>query len=106
MNKGTNQSHLAASRATDCSQQPLLFADLGSRQVVAEFTAGDLSSDCGVLLLRPVDHGLGLARTLNRLELSNHQSTRCHKLAHDPAVVEHCLLTMGAREVVLDLDAA
>ena len=189
MNKGPNQSHLAASRATDCSHQPLLFQDLGSRQVVAEFTAGDLSSDGGVLLLRQVDHSLGLSRalagcfrdgrdaryvdhsvaqllaqrlyglalgyedlndhaflrrdpllatacdkldplgldrfnpafrgaalaapcTLNRLELSNNKATRCHKLSHDPAAVEQCLLTMGvrsvpkhAREVVLDLDA-
>jgi len=189
VNKGPNKTHLAAPRATDCSQQPLLFADLGPRQVVAEFTAGDLSSDGGVLLLRQVDHGLGLSRalagcfrdtrdaryvdhsvpqlvaqrlyglalgyedlndhaflrrdpllatacdkrdplgrdrfnpafrgaalaapcTLNRLELSNNKATRCHKLAHDPAAVEACLLTLGARclprharEVVLDLDA-
>ena len=189
MKNGPNQSHSAAARTTDCSQQPLLFADLGPRQVVAEFTAGDLSSDGGVLLLRQVDRGLGLSRglagcfhdtrdaryvdhsvpqlvaqrlyglalgyedlndhaflrrdpllatacdkvdplgrdrfnpafrgaalaapcTLNRLELSNNKATRCHKLAHDPAAIEHCLLTMGvrclpkhAREVVLDLDA-
>ena len=189
MNKGPNRSPLAAARATDCNQQPLLFQDLGPRQVVAEFTAGDLSSDGGVLLLRQVDHGLGLSRalagcfhdtrdaryvdhsvpqllaqrlyglalgyedlndhallrrdpllatacdkldplgldrfnpvfrgaalaapcTLNRLELSNSKATRCHKLAHDPAAIEQCLLTMGARalprharEVVLDLDA-
>jgi hypothetical protein len=189
VNKGPNKTHLAAPRATDCSHQPLLFQDLGPRQVVAEFTAGDLSSDGGVLLLRRVDHGLGLSRalagcfrdardarfvdhsvpqllaqrlyglalgyedlndhtflrrdpllatacdkldplglarfnpafrgaalaapcTLNRLELSNNKATRCHKLSHDPAAVEQCLLTMGARalpkharEVVLDLDA-
>ena len=156
---------------------------------MVEFTAGDLSSDGGALLLRQVDHGLGLSRTLagcfldardarfvdhsvaqllaqrlyglalgyedlndhaflrrdpllatacdkldplgldrfnpafrgaalaapctlNRLELSNNKTTRCHKLAHDPRAVEACLLTMGvrclpkhAREVVLDLDA-
>ena len=189
MNKGPKRSSSAAPRATDCPPQPLLFADLGPRQVIAEFTAGDLSSDGGVLLLRQVDHGLGLSRalaacfrdtrharyvdhsvpqlcaqrlyglalgyedlndhaflrrdpllatacdkldplgqdrfnpawrgaalaapcTLNRLELSNNKTTRCHKLAHDPAAIEQCLLTMGARclpqharEVVLDLDA-
>lgn len=189
MNKGSNQLHPAALASTDCSDQPLLFADLGAREVVVEFTAGDLSSDGGVLLLRQVDHSLGLSRTLaacfrdtrdaryvdhsvpqllaqrlygqalgyedlndhaflrrdpllatacdkldplgldrfnpafrgaalaapctlNRLELSNNKSTRCHKLAHDPAAIEQCLLTMGvrclpkhAREVVLDLDA-
>ena len=174
---------------TDCSNEPLLFSDLGERKVVVEFTAGDLSSDGGALLLRQVDHGLGLSRalagcfddtrdarfvdhsvpqllaqrlyglalgyedlndhaalrrdpllaaacdkadplgqdrlnpafrgaalaapcTLNRLELSNNKSTRCHKLPHDPRRIEQCLLTMGvrclpkdAREVVLDLDA-
>jgi len=189
VNKGPSQSRPAAAPSTVCADQPLLFADLGSRQVVADFSAGDLSSDGGVLLLRQVDHGLGLSRTLatcfrdtrdarfvdhsvpqllaqrlyglalgyedlndhaflrrdpllatacdkldplgrdrfnpafrgaalaapctlNRLEFSNNKSTRCHKLAHDPAAIEDCLLTMGvrclpkhAREVVLDLDA-
>jgi hypothetical protein len=44
--------------------------------------------------------------------LSNNRSSRCHKLPHDPAQIEACLLTMGARclpkhaaEVVVDLDA-
>lgn len=189
MNTGPNRSHCAASGTTDCPHQPLLFADLGPRQVVAEFTAGDLSSDGGALLLRQIDHSLSLSRTLaacfhdtrdarsvdhavpqllaqrlyglalgyadlhdhaflrrdpllatacdkldplgldrrnpafrgvalaapctlNRLELSNNQSTRGHRLSHDPAALEACLLTMGtrclpqhAREVVLDLDA-
>ena len=189
MNKDPNRSHPAASASTVCGDQPLLFAELGSRQVVVEFTAGALSSDGGVLLLRQVDRGLGLSRalagcfrdtrdarfvdhsvaqllaqrlyglalgyedlndhaflrrdpllatacdkrdplgldrgnptfrgtalaapcTLNRLELSNNKTTRCHKLAHDPAAVEECLLALGvrclpkhAREVVLDLDA-
>src|SRR5216684_5385709 len=150
-----------ASSATDCKEQPLLFQDLGSRQVVADFSGGTLSSDGGVLLLRQVDACLGLTRhlaqcfsdvrrqvyvdhslpqllaqrlyglalgyedlndhqrlrldpllavacekndllgqdrfnpadrgialaapaTLNRLELSNNKSSRCHKLPHDP----------------------
>ena len=189
MIKGPSLRRSAATPSTDCGNQPLLFQDLGSRQVVAEFSAGELSSDGGVLLLRQVDHGLGLSRalaacfrdrrdaryvdhllpqllaqrlyglalgyedlndhaflrrdpllatacdkldplggdrfnpafrgvalaapaTLNGLELSNNKSTRCHKLAHDPAAIEACLLTMGARclprharEIVLDLDA-
>jgi hypothetical protein len=62
----------------------------------------------------PQHRGVALAApsTLNRLELSNNKQTRCHKLPHDPAKVEACLLKMGvrclpkhAREVVLDLDA-
>lgn len=180
--------HTASSR-TDCNDQPLLFQDLGSRQVVADFSGGTLSTDGGVLLLRQVDRALGVSQTLadcfddrrdarwvdhsvvqllaqriyalalgyedlndhtrlrhdpllavacektdplgrdrflpqfrdaalagpatlNRLELSNHKTTRCHKLAHDPAQIESTLLKLGARclpkharEVVLDLDA-
>ena len=62
----------------------------------------------------PADRGhpLAAAATLNRLELSNNKTTRCHKLPHDPAKVAACLLTMGvrcvpkhAREVVIDLDS-
>src|SRR5215203_3502250 len=170
-------------------QQALLFNDLGSRRVQADFSGGHLSSDGGFLLLRQVDRGLGLIRslatcfadyrhpdwtdhgveqllsqrlfalamgyedlndhdrlrldplfavacekrdpfggdrvrpehrgvalaassTLNRLELSNSKDTGAHKLPHDPAKIEACLLKMGARclpkhsrEVVLDLDA-
>jgi len=167
----------------------MLFQDLGSRQVVADFSGGTLSSDGGVLLLRQVDINLGLTQalaqcfgdqrqqvfvdhtvrqlltqriyglalgyedlndhaqlrrdpllatacdkrdplgqdrfnpshrglalagpsTLNRLELSNNRDTRCHKLPHDPARIQACLLQMGARclrkhakEIVIDLDA-
>jgi len=174
---------------TPAQKQPLLFTNLGSRQVVAGFSGGTLSTDAGALLLRQVDLNLGLTAelsqcfydqrnprwvdhsvqelvrqrifgtalgyedindhqrlrldpllaaacgktdplgeervlpqhrgialaapsTLNRLELSNNKTTRCHKLPHDPAKVEACLLKMGARclpkhaqEVVLDLDA-
>ena len=187
--KGFGTALASVSGMTDCQHAPLLFADLGHRKVVLECTGGELSSDGGVLLLRQIDHGLGLSRTLatcfhdtrdarfvdhtlpqllaqrlyglalgyedlndhatlrrdpllatacdkldplgqdrlnpafrgaalaapatlNRLELSNNKTTRCHKLAHDPRQIEDCLLTMGvrclpksAREIVLDLDA-
>jgi hypothetical protein len=167
----------------------MLFQDLGSRQVAADFSGGTLSGDGGALLLRQVDAHLGLTHclaqcfgderqqvfvdhsvrellaqriyglalgyedvndhaqlrrdpllatacdkkdplgqdrfhpshrglalagpsTLNRLELSNNRGTRCHKLPHDPARIEACLLHMGVRclpkhatEIVLDLDA-
>jgi len=54
----------AASSETDCKNQPLLFQDLGPRKVVADFSGGTLSSDAGVLLLRQVDRGMGVSRTL------------------------------------------
>ena len=68
----------------------------------------------GLDRLTPARCGAALAApaTLNRLELSNSKTSRCHKRTHDPAASEQCLLTMGtrcltkhAREVVLDLDA-
>jgi hypothetical protein len=55
---------LTAASATDCNDQPLLFQDLGARQIVADFSGGYLSSDGGALLLRQQDRGLGLTRTL------------------------------------------
>ena len=55
-----------ASSATDCKNQPLLFQDLGSRKVLADFSGGTLSSDGGVLRLRQIDQGLGLSRALAR----------------------------------------
>lgn len=64
--------------------------------------------------LNPADRGIALAApcTLNRLELSNNLTDRYHKLAHDPAQVQACLLAMGVRclpkdttEIVLDLDS-
>src|SRR6266481_6307812 len=45
-------------------KQPLLFTDLGSRQVVADFSGGTLSTDAGALLLRQVDINLGLTAEL------------------------------------------
>jgi hypothetical protein len=54
----------AAIPKTDCNDQALLFEGLGVRQVVADFSGGYLSSDGGALLLRQLDRGLGLTRTL------------------------------------------
>ena len=62
----------------------------------------------------PAHRGVALAgaATLNRLELSSNRHSRCHKLPHDPAQIEACLLRLGARclpkhaeEIVVDLDA-
>jgi len=61
--------------------QTLLFDDLASRSIVAEFSAGHLSSDAGVLLLRQLDRGLGVSREL----------AGCFHDARDPRFVEHPL---------------
>jgi len=42
----------------------MLFQDLGSRQVAADFSGGTLSGDGGALLLRQVDAHLGLTHCL------------------------------------------
>lgn len=77
-------------------------------------TACDKRDPLGQDRFNPLDRGIALAApsTLNRLELSNNKDTRCHKVPHDPAKVENCLLTLGvrclpkhAKEIVLDLDS-
>lgn len=73
--------HHTASSTTDCKDQPLLFQDLGARQVVADFSGGTLSSDGGALLLREVNHRLGVARQL----------AGCFDDQRDPRFVDHQL---------------
>lgn len=77
-------------------------------------TACEKRDPTGQDRFNPAHRGVALAgaSTLNRLELSNNQPTRAHKLAHDPGQIEACLLQMGVRclpkdaaEIVLDLDA-
>ena len=69
--------------------QPLLFQELGTRQVVADFSGGYLSSDGGVLLLRQIDHGLGVTRSL----------AACFSDGRDARFVEHSLEELLAQRV-------
>src|SRR6266849_9424269 len=78
-----------ASSATDCKEQPLLFQDLGSRQVAADFSGGTLSSDGGVLLLRQVDASLGLTRRL----------AQCFSDARRQVYVDHSLPQLLAQRL-------
>ena len=57
---------IPAARRTACNDEPLLFPDLGRRQVIADFSGGYLSRDGGALLLRQGDQNLGLTATLAR----------------------------------------
>jgi hypothetical protein len=77
-------------------------------------TACDKRDPLGQDRFNPAHRGVALAgaSTLNRLELSNNQHTRAHKLTHDPRQIEACLLQMGVRclpkraaEIVVDSDA-
>jgi len=82
--------HYTAASPTDCKDQPLLFQDLGARQVVADFSGGTLSTDGGALLLRQVDQRLGLSRAL----------AECFADQRDPRFVDHQLTELLAQRVM------
>jgi len=44
---------------TQCTAQHLLFQDLGSRVVVADFDGGTITSDAGAMFLREIDGAIG-----------------------------------------------
>lgn len=83
-----NLHHTAAS-PTDCNDQPLLFQDLGSRQVVVDFSGGTLSTNGGALLLREADHRLGLSRAL----------AECFDDQRDARFVDHSLQQLLAQRI-------
>ena len=80
---------LTASSRTDCKEQPLLFQDLGSRQVAADFSGGTLSSDGGALLLRQVDVNLGLTQSL----------ARCFRDTREQVYVDHSVPQLLAQRL-------
>jgi hypothetical protein len=76
-------------RQTECFTEPMLFQDLGSRKVVADFSAGKLSSDGGALLLRQIDRGLGLSRSL----------AGCFEDLRNPDLIEHTVEELLAQRI-------
>ena len=74
---------------TDCIREPLRFSRLKSRNVVADFAGGTLTSDAGGLLLREVDRRIGLVDAL----------TRCITDPRDPARITHELRTLIAQRL-------
>jgi Transposase DDE domain group 1 len=79
-----------ASPQTLPDSQPLLFNNLGPRQVVTDFSAGHLSSDGGMLLLRQLDEGLGLSRAL----------AGCFHDLRNPLLVEHSVRELVAQRLL------
>jgi hypothetical protein len=69
---------------------PLLFENLASRQVAADFSGGHLSSDGGLLLLRSIDSSLGLTRGLSK----------CFWDGRNQRFVEHALSELVAQRVL------
>jgi hypothetical protein len=78
-----------ASSETDCKNSPLLFQDICSRQVVADFSGGTLSTDGGALLLRPVDNAMGLTRRL----------ANCFEDSRDQTFVEHLVQELISQRI-------
>jgi hypothetical protein len=70
--------------------QPLLFNSLGPRQVVTDFSAGPLSSDGGMLLLRQIDEGLGISRSL----------AGCFSDLRNPLLIEHSVRELIAQRLL------
>ena len=71
------------------ANQSLFFDDLGPRQVQADFSGGHLSSDGGVLLLRQMDHRLGLCRAL----------AQCFTDRRDPDLIDHSVEQLLAQRI-------
>jgi hypothetical protein len=63
---------------TQCNALPLLFQDLGSREVVANFAGGTITSDAGGLLLREVEAKAGILARF----------AKCFEDFRDPEIVE------------------
>ncbi len=76
--------------STDCVHQAMLFDNLGSRQVIADFSGGHVSSDGGLLLYRQLERSLCLTRKLSQ----------CFRDERDPRFVEHSVPSMLAQRIV------
>jgi hypothetical protein len=74
---------------TDCTTEPLLFASVDRRQIVADFGGGDLTSDGGLPLLREVDRKIGLIDALDAAIVD----PRC------PWLIEHDQRTILAQRI-------
>src|SRR6187397_2369528 len=74
---------------TECNSTYLDFPMLGSRQVLADFDGGDISSDGGALLLRTTEH----------LTAIIHQFAACFTDHRRPDLVEHPVEDLIAQRV-------
>ena len=74
---------------TECTQSRLPFANHGSREVVAEFSGGTMTSDSGALLLRETDRRM---KVLARF-------SQCFLDRRNPALVQHPVEQMLAQRI-------
>ena len=87
--KTAKQAELGARSSTDCQQGSFQFKALGARQVVADFSGGRLSSDGGVLLLRELDRGVGLTRSV----------AACFQDRRNPDLITHTVPELVAQRI-------
>lgn len=74
---------------TECTPTPLCFQDLGSRQVLAAFDGGKVTSDGGGLLLREVELKFQFVERF----------ARCFTDHRDPDLIEHTVLDLLKQRV-------
>jgi Transposase DDE domain group 1 len=74
---------------TECSQLAFDFQPLGTRQVVADFTGGTITSDTGGLLLGEVEARSGLLAKF----------AQCFDDFRDPDLIEHCVTDLIKQRV-------
>jgi hypothetical protein len=74
---------------TQCSELQLDFDKVGGREVVAEFSAGAISSDGGALLLREADRRMNLLARFSR----------CFEDKRNPVFVQHRVKELLAQRV-------
>ena len=74
---------------TECTPKQLAFQSLGRREVIGRFDGGRITSDGGGLLLREVDHRIGL---LDRL-------AGCFADYRNPESIEHSVRELVAQRV-------
>src|SRR4051794_22990936 len=74
---------------TECTQSRLPFAHHGSREVVAEFSGGTMTSDSGALLLRETDRRMNLLARFSQ----------CFLDARNQALVQHPVEQMLAQRI-------
>jgi len=74
---------------TECNREPLLFANLPKKKIIADFNGGDLTTDGGLPLLREVDRTSGL---IDAFDSAIHDP-RC------PWLIEHDQRTILAQRI-------
>lgn len=74
---------------TQCNPEQLSFQGIGSRQVVADFSGGEVTSDAGALLLREIE---SLSHILQRF-------AECFVDHRNPDLIEHSVLELIGQRV-------